>query len=86
VNMRKNRGYGPMRILAELRDRGIPVELANEFLNQETLDWYAVLSRQYTKKYGATPITDQQDKSKRVAYLQARGFRLDSIFDVINQS
>ncbi|HEX5636173.1 MAG TPA: regulatory protein RecX, partial [Gammaproteobacteria bacterium] len=33
VNMRMNRGYGPMRILAELRDRGIPAELANEYLN-----------------------------------------------------
>lgn len=83
VNMRMNRGYGPMRILAELRDRGIPAELANEYLNQETLDWYAVLNRQYIKKYAGVPITDHLDKSKRIAYLQARGFRLDLIFDLL---
>ena len=86
VNMRMNRGYGPMRILAELRERGIPAELAHEYLNQETLDWYAVLNRQYLKKYAGAPVTDHQDKSKRIAYLQARGFRLDLIFDVINPS
>ncbi|MBI3188172.1 MAG: regulatory protein RecX [Gammaproteobacteria bacterium] len=84
VNMRMNRGYGPMRILAELRDRGIPAELANEYLNQELLDWHAVLSRQYTKKYAGIPIADHQDKSKRIAYLQARGFRLDLIFEVLS--
>ena len=86
VNMRMNRGYGPMRILAELRERGIPAELAHEYLNQETLDWYVVLNRQYIKKYADAPVTDHQDKSKRIAYLQARGFRLDLIFDVINPS
>ena len=86
VNMRMNRGYGPMRILAELRERGIPAELAHEYLNQETLDWYTVLNRQYLKKYAGAPVTDHQDKSKRIAYLQARGFRLDLIFDVINPS
>jgi regulatory protein len=86
VNMRMNRGYGPMRIMAELRERGIAAELANEYLNQETLDWYAVLNRQYIKKYAGAPITDHQDKSKRIAYLQARGFRLDLIFDVLGKS
>ncbi len=86
VNMRMNRGYGPMRILAELRERGIPAELAHEYLNQETLDWYTVLNRQYLKKYAGALVTDHQDKSKRIAYLQARGFRLNLIFDVINPS
>ena len=86
VNMRMNRGYGPMRILAELREKGVAGELANEFLNHETLDWFAVLQRQYNKKFGEVAVTDRQDKAKRIAYLQARGFRLDLIFDVLGKS
>lgn len=85
MNSRMNRGYGPMRILAELGERGISSSMAHEFLNQETLDWSAVLMRQYNKKFSLIPIADHQDKTKRIAYLQARGFRLDLIFEVLGK-
>lgn len=83
VNMRMNRGYGPVRIMAELRDRGINADLADEYLNQDVCDWPAILRKHYNKKYAGHPITDYHEKSRRIGYLQARGFKLDWIFNLL---
>lgn len=85
VHMRRNRGYGPLRIMAELREKGISADLADEYLNHEEHEWQSVLHQQYTRKYGNQPPADYQDKSKRIGYLQARGFKLDLIFDLIGK-
>ena len=85
VHMRKNKGYGPLRIMAELREKGIGADLADEYLHQDVQDWQSVLRQQYQKKFAGNPLTDYHDKSKRIGYLQARGFKLEWIFDLFDE-
>ncbi|MDQ1363882.1 MAG: regulatory protein [Pseudomonadota bacterium] len=85
VHMRKNKGYGPVRIMAELREKGVSAELANEYLYQDVLDWQAILRQQYLKKYSGEPLTDYHEKSKRIGYLQTRGFKLEWIFELFDE-
>ncbi|MDH5485164.1 MAG: recombination regulator RecX [Gammaproteobacteria bacterium] len=80
VNMRRNRGYGPLRITNELRDRGIDTALSETYLSKSESDWLPVMQQQYIKKYGQQLAADYKEQIKRAKYLQNRGFYLDWVF------
>ena len=80
INMRKRRGYGPARIVQELRERGIGEELANDYLDKKNPEWKQVMRQQYAKKYGNQLAEDYAEKAKRARFLQSRGFPLDWVF------
>ena len=71
---RAQRLYGPTRIRAEMRERGIADEIiAAAFLNAD-IDWQANLRKLETNKFGQKSPADLQEKAKRVRFLQYRGF------------
>ncbi len=80
INMRKRRGYGPVRIAQELRERGVVDEVFNGFLDRNNPKWREVMRQQYAKKYAGTDAHEYTEKAKRVKYLQSRGFPLDWVF------
>jgi regulatory protein len=80
INMRRQRGYGPLRIAQELRERGIDDELISAFVDTHDPAWRELMRRQYIKKYGQTRASEYAEKVKRARYLQTRGFPLDWIF------
>ena len=82
INMRKRRGYGPLRIEQELRQRGINTELADQFLDGSSQEWQSIMQKQYSKKYGDVPALEFSDRAKRAKYLQSRGFPLDWVFSL----
>jgi len=80
INMRKRRGYGPIRIAQELRERGIVDDIFNDFLDSNNPQWHEVMYQQYVKKYGNNDTSEYAEKTKRAKYLQSRGFPLDWVF------
>lgn len=80
INMRRQRGYGPLRIAQELRERGVDDELIAAFVDNNDPVWREVMRCQYIKKYGQTLASEYTEKAKRAKYLQTRGFPLDWIF------
>ncbi len=80
INMRRQRGYGPVRIAQELRERGVDEALADEYLDRNNPEWRRLMRQQYAKKYGHELAEDYAEKAKRARYLQARGFPLDWVF------
>lgn len=80
INMRRQRGYGPIRIAQELRERGVDDELIAVFVDNNDPAWRELMRRQYIKKYGQTLASEYTEKAKRAKYLQTRGFPLDWIF------
>ena len=90
INMRKHRGYGPLRIEQELRERGVTQDVIDVFLEKNDEEWKLIMDQQYSKKYANKPAEDYAEKAKRAQYLQRRGFPLDWVFklspvDDINQ-
>ena len=81
VHSRVNKGYGPLRIMEELRRRGIPRELAQEHLCREALDWRRLVEAARRKKFGADEVTDQREQSRQSRFLQYRGFSGEQIRD-----
>lgn len=81
---RSSKGFGPNKILMELKLRGISATLAQETALQPELDFYDVIKKTYQKKYKNTEIIDYKDKAKRQNYLYQRGFSSDEIRSIIN--
>ncbi len=80
INMRRQRGYGPLRIAQELRERGIGEDLFNDMLDRNNPQWRNIMRQQYVKKYGDELAQEYAEKAKRAKYLQNRGFPLDWVF------
>jgi regulatory protein len=80
VRSRVNRGRGPLRIRAELIERGLEDEFIVEALLQYE-DWWRDLALEtYSKKFGESTLPgDIEERSKRSMFLQRRGFTSDQI-------
>jgi regulatory protein len=80
VRSRIERGRGPLRIRAELIERGLEDGLIAEALLQYE-DWWRDLALEAcNKRYGEnTPSVDFDERSRRSMFLQRRGFTADQI-------
>jgi regulatory protein len=81
--MRMGKGYGPLRIALELRERGVAESDYGHYLYDRDIDWRSVLKAACDKKFGNRSCDDYQEKAKRIRYLQYRGFALDKIHELI---
>jgi regulatory protein len=74
ARQRVGRGYGPVRVREELRERGasgLDVAAAMEELQ---VDWFAAASEVILKKFGALAPSDIKEKARRARFMQYRGF------------
>ena len=83
IRMRQLKGFGPMRIAMELKERGVKEGIIDDYLHVDDEVWRQTLEQQYRKKYKDKPIEDYSDKAKRIRFLQYRGFALDVIYQVV---
>ncbi len=71
---RAQRLYGPSRIRAEMRERGIDDEIiASAFLHAD-IDWQANLRKLEVSKFGLKSPANLQEKARRMRFIQYRGF------------
>ena len=90
VRSRGNRGYGPRRIEAELRERGISDELSDERIaagpSEDESDWVARAAEVRCRKFGEALPKDFQERAKQMRYLEYRGFTHDQIYAVFKRN
>jgi len=78
ARMRSDRGYGPQRIRAELRERGVAAEL----VEQQLADLARVDSRiddVWRRKFAGRLPRDYRERARQMRFLQQRGFPLGEI-------
>ena len=80
---RLNKGFGPVRIQYELKERGIGFSIESAFEQQP--DWQTLLSELHSKKYGAQAPADMKERAKRTRFFQHKGFTHDMIKQLFNQ-
>jgi regulatory protein len=71
---RVRKGYGPLRIRAELHERGIDESRIERALEPYAEQWWEQLRRVHTQKYGAEPPKDRKELARRARFLEYRGF------------
>ena len=79
VNSRVNAGFGPFKILYELRQKGISSEQAKDYLSGLSIEWEPLMAVQRSKKYGPDLPVDYKEKMKQARFLQNRGFSPESV-------
>ncbi len=76
---RVHRGIGPLRIKAELQQRGAGDYHFDMAVEDIAGSWQALLEQVYSKKYDITALPDAKEQLKRSRFLQQRGFSADMI-------
>lgn len=84
VRSRINRGQGPLKIRAELRNRGVDDSLAQETLAASAVDWTELAGKVCLQKFGDAPPVDARERARRARFLQQRGFSFDQISETIS--
>jgi regulatory protein len=79
LEQRSRKGFGPLRIRAELAERGIGGDLLAECLEESAPDWAELLEAAAGRKFGDAPATDRRELARRGRFLEQRGFPLSLI-------
>jgi regulatory protein len=79
IRLRVQNGFGPQRIRAELRQRGISDALIIEQFAEEDVDWFAAAHTLFLKKYAGINLGDPRERAKCMRYLQYKGYDIEHI-------
>lgn len=79
IRGRFERGYGPLRIRAELRERGVSGDPAEQMLASLSRLWVESAGRQRSKRFGHQFPGDYRERARQMRFLQQRGFSSDQI-------
>ena len=79
VQSRISQGKGPLRIHADLAQRGIDAGLVDETLAEIHHDWFRAARDARAKKFGQAQPADFRDKARQMRFLQYRGFEPDQV-------
>jgi regulatory protein len=83
VRQRVERGYGPLRIAAELRERGIDEAEATEALAALEGEWAERAERQRVKKFGELRPREYRERMRQARFLGQRGFSADLVMGLL---
>jgi regulatory protein len=78
VVSRIRRGYGPIRIRAELTQRGIGAEPIRERL-ETACDWRELAGEVRRRRFGAGRPRDFRERARQARFLEYRGFAAEHI-------
>jgi regulatory protein len=78
------RGYGPQRIQAELRERGVDDKIQALYLDAGDCQWLEQVAQVRRKRFGETPPDDYKERARQARFLQYRGFTADQIREVLD--
>lgn len=83
IHHRRKKGLGPLRIQAELNERGIPDSLIEPELNITDNAWNLEAHRAWQKRFKNKLPEDFKARAQQMRFLQYRGFtqeQIESIF------
>ncbi len=80
INQRFHRGVGPLKIRAELRQKGIDDGISSDLLNAIYYEqWQEMALAVRIRKYGTELPCDMKEKARQTRFLQSRGFSSEQI-------
>ena len=79
IQSRQRKGFGPIRIRHELKEKGANAELIGDWLDERDPVWLKTLQEAYRRKFGDRPPEDLKAKAKVSRFLEYRGFASEQI-------
>ena len=79
IRYRISRGQGKVKIINDLKMRGVSTSLIIQSIQQADVDWDLLASQLREKKYGENIPDDYKEKVKQMRFLSSRGFDAEMI-------
>ena len=83
---RADKGYGPLRIQRELRERGVDDEIIAELLSHLDDIWMKKLTQIQRKRFGEPLPKSLVEQARQTRFLRHRGFTLDQIKQLFREA
>jgi regulatory protein len=83
VASRARKGYGPLRIRAELRERGVDPALVAACLDNGGHDWRGLLRAVRDGRFGIARPGDRREAARQARFLLQRGFPESLVRDLL---
>ena len=83
IHSRMERGSGPVKIRAELRQRGVTDEVISNWLDERDRAWLERAEAVRCKKFGSALPVDYKEKARQARFLQYRGFSAEQTRQVL---
>jgi len=74
VHARSQRGYGPVRLREELRQRGVADALIGATLGDPAYDWNELARQAFAKRFPEGCAHEMSERAKQQRFMQYRGF------------
>jgi regulatory protein len=85
ISMRKRKGYGPVRIRQELRERGINDTMIHEWIDERDDEWRVNMKQEVEKKFSVLVTAEYKEQARLARFLEYRGFPSHMIRDYLFQ-
>lgn len=85
VRARQGRGYGPLRIRAELQQRGVDRDTLGTVLDGQQALWQQICGEARRKRFGITAVQDAKERARQQRFLSYRGFTAQQIAAAFNR-
>ena len=85
IRSRVERGYGPLRIAMELRQRGVAEAQISDCMETCDVDWVERIRAVRSKKFGPAVPANYTAIMKQSGFLKYRGFSADHIRKLFRQ-
>lgn len=87
IHSRAEKGFGPLRICAELSERGVEGPVYEEVLSyNKDMIWDQRATQARVKRYGAGVPKDFKERARQMRFLQQRGFTQEQIRNAFGSS
>ncbi len=87
ARVRSERGQGPLRIRAELRERGVTDVLVDEVLTTTSEYWLSAGATEPScKRFGEAPPATRDEWNRQARFLAQRGFPADLIYRALGEA
>ena len=80
VRQRIENAYGPLKIYADMQQKGIDRAFAEQILAEQNVDWKALAVSRYQRRFGTDEPADDKEQARRQRHLASRGFYPGDVF------
>ncbi|MCY3988453.1 MAG: regulatory protein RecX [Gammaproteobacteria bacterium] len=74
LRSRLERGQGPLKIRAQLRERGVAPGLIDAALAETEIDWDRRAAAARNRRFGKSPPADRNEMARQARFLRGRGY------------
>lgn len=74
LRSRLERGQGPLKIRAQLRERGVAPGLIDAALGETEIDWDRRAAAARSRRFGKSPPADRNEMARQARFLRGRGY------------